>query len=103
MSLDGVDRVFFAMVRTEENSDSLFSAYFHIYRAACFLFANIIQVWIRGHFAMEKYEVDGGYLVLDRLLNDTENTSEFHAGAGWESSEICHEFDPANIPVLLAE
>ncbi|MBL0520844.1 hypothetical protein [Aeromonas enteropelogenes] len=52
---------------------------------------------------MEKYEVDGGYLVLDRLLSDAENASEFHAGAGWESSEICHEFDPANIPVLLAE
>ncbi|MEL3919578.1 hypothetical protein [Aeromonas enteropelogenes] len=52
---------------------------------------------------MEKYEVDGGYLVLDRLLRDTENASEFYVGAAWESSEICHEFDPANIPLLLAE
>ncbi|WP_421187878.1 hypothetical protein [Aeromonas enteropelogenes] len=52
---------------------------------------------------MEKYEVDGGYLVLDRLLSDAENASEFYVGAAWESSEICHEFDPANIPLLLAE
>ncbi|MFH7526562.1 MULTISPECIES: hypothetical protein [Aeromonas] len=52
---------------------------------------------------MDKYEVDGGYLVLECLLSDAENASEFHAGVAWDSSEICHEFDPANIPVLLAE
>ena len=40
---------------------------------------------------------------LESLLADGEYVADAHYGLSLEASDICHEFDPANIPLLLAE
>lgn len=52
---------------------------------------------------MERYESGDAHFSIESLLVDVEYTAEIHYGFSLEGSDICHEFDPANIPLLLAE
>ncbi|WP_081100757.1 hypothetical protein [Aeromonas salmonicida] len=57
----------------------------------------------RETIAVERYESGDAYFSIESLLVDVEYSAEIHYGFSREGSDICHEFDPANIPLLLAE
>ncbi|MFM5014690.1 hypothetical protein ACEUB2_18895 [Aeromonas veronii] len=56
---------------------------------------------------MDGYDSGCVYLAIEALLSDGEYGAESHHGVNREgairSSDISHDFDPANIPLLLAE
>ncbi|ABK37808.1 hypothetical protein [Aeromonas hydrophila] len=57
----------------------------------------------RETIAVERYESGDPYFSIESLLVEVEYVADGHYGLSLESTEICHEFDPANIPLLLAE
>lgn len=52
---------------------------------------------------MERYELGDHHFSIESLLVEVEYVADGHYGLSLESTETCHEFDPANIPLLLAE
>ena len=52
---------------------------------------------------MKRYESGDAHLAIESLLVDVEYVVDGHYGLSLENAETCHEFDPANIPLLLAE
>jgi hypothetical protein len=52
---------------------------------------------------VERYESGDANFSIESLLVDVEYPTEIHSGFSREGGDICHEFDPANIPLLLAE
>jgi hypothetical protein len=57
----------------------------------------------RETIAVERYESGDPNFSIESLLADGEYVADAHYGPSLEASDICHEFDPANIPLLLAE
>ncbi|WP_368204620.1 hypothetical protein [Aeromonas sp. s5] len=57
----------------------------------------------REMIAVERYESGDAHLGIESLLVDVEYVVDGHYGLSLENAETCHEFDPANIPLLLAE
>ncbi|EMN4467546.1 hypothetical protein RGP45_002170 [Aeromonas hydrophila] len=53
--------------------------------------------------AVERYESGDPHFSIESLLVEVEYVADGHYGLSLESTETCHEFDPANIPLLLAE
>ncbi|MBC8673921.1 hypothetical protein H2136_06900 [Aeromonas hydrophila] len=52
--------------------------------------------------AVERYE-SGDPISPSSLLVEVEYVADGNYRLSLESTETCHEFDPANIPLLLAE
>lgn len=52
---------------------------------------------------MERYESGDPHFSIESLLLEVEYVADGHYGLSLESTETYHEFDPANIPLLLAE
>ncbi|MGN5112257.1 hypothetical protein [Aeromonas jandaei] len=60
---------------------------------------------------MDGYDSGCVYLAIEALLSDGEYGAESHYGVSREGpnngaskhADICHDFDPANIPLLLME
>ncbi|MDM5071028.1 hypothetical protein OB947_01870 [Aeromonas bestiarum] len=57
----------------------------------------------RETIAVERYESGDPHFSIESLLADGEYVADAHYGLSLEASDVCHEFDPANIPLLLAE
>ncbi|MBJ7588826.1 hypothetical protein JHD43_00980 [Aeromonas veronii] len=60
-----------------------------------------------GERVVDGYDSGCVYLAIEALLSDGEYGAESHHGVNREgairSTDISHDFDPANIPLLLAE
>ncbi len=52
---------------------------------------------------MERYESGDPHFSIESLLVEVEYVADGNYRLSLESTETCHEFDPANIPLLLAE